>query len=325
MSCYYQCDAFVLPSFSEGFPMVVLEAWAYGKPVLMTPECNLPEGFESNAAIRIATDVENIERGLRQLFEMSAADCQAMGEHGKKLVIEKYSWPRIAARHEGSLRLGARGRGQARVCEPRPGELIRDSLRETLIVNSNDYKDFGFKSVQQGHMHARFMPHVLALSGPLGANVRVLDVGCGNGFTCGEFLKRGCKVVGIDLSREGIEIARLAHPTGRFELLPADDKLLANLREEPFDLVISTEVVEHLYAPREYARGCFNALKPGGRFICTTPYHGYLKNLALSLVGRWDAHANPLWDGGHIKLWSRHTLAALLREAGFENLQFRGV
>ncbi len=101
MSCYDQCDAFVLPSFSEGFPMVVLEAWAYGKPVLMTPECNLPEGFESNAAIRIATDVENIEHGLRQLFEMSAADCQTMGERGKKLVMEKYSWPRISAQMKG--------------------------------------------------------------------------------------------------------------------------------------------------------------------------------------------------------------------------------
>jgi 2-polyprenyl-3-methyl-5-hydroxy-6-metoxy-1,4-benzoquinol methylase len=83
-------------------------------------------------------------------------------------------------------------------------------------------------------------------------------------------------------------------------------------------------VVEHLYAPREWARGCFAALKPGGHLICTTPYHGYFKNLVLSLLGRWDSHANPLWDGGHIKLWSRRTLSALLTEAGFTNLEFRG-
>ena len=192
-------------------------------------------------------------------------------------------------------------------------------------MNCNDYKDFGLKNAQQGHMHARFVPHVLALSGPLGPNLRGRDVGCGNGFTCGEFLKRGCKVVGIDLSREGIEIARRTYPNGRFELLPADGKLLANLRDEPFDVVVSTKVVEHLYAPRAYARGCFDALRSGGRVICSTPYHGYLKNLALSLAGKWNFHANPLWDGGHIKLWSRRTLAALLREAGFENMQFRGI
>lgn len=71
-------------------------------------------------------------------------------------------------------------------------------------------------------------------------------------------------------------------------------------------------------------QGCFQALKPGGRFICTTPYHGYLKNLALSIMGKWDQHADPLWDGGHIKLWSRAKLGALLEETGFTNIQFRG-
>lgn len=114
------------------------------------------------------------------------------------------------------------------------------------------------------------------------------------------------------------------HPQARFEVLPADDQLLANLDEPPFDLVVSTEVVEHLYAPKAYARGCFEAARPGGRFICTTLYHGYLKNLALSLLNKWDAHANPLWDGGHIKLWSRRTISRLLAEAGFRNIRFRG-
>ena len=130
--------------------------------------------------------------------------------------------------------------------------------------------------------------------------------------------------MGIDLSRPAIEIARKTYPRGRFEKLPADDKLLDNLGEAPFDIVVSTEVVEHLYSPRKYARGCFRALRPGGRFICTTPYHGYLKNLVLSLADKWDSHANPLWDGGHIKLWSRKTLMGLLTEAGFTNLRFHG-
>lgn len=186
------------------------------------------------------------------------------------------------------------------------------------------YKDYGFTHPGAGHMHVHFLPPVFALAGELKPGTRVLDVGCGNGFACGEFLQRGCRVVGIDLSRQGIEIARKAHPQGRFEVLQADDKLLENLGEAPFDIVVSTEVVEHLYSPREYAQGCFQALKPGGRLICTTPYHGYLKNLVLSLAGKWDSHANPLWDGGHIKLWSRATLTRLLTETGFANLRFHG-
>jgi 2-polyprenyl-3-methyl-5-hydroxy-6-metoxy-1,4-benzoquinol methylase len=189
---------------------------------------------------------------------------------------------------------------------------------------SISYKDYGFASAAESHMHRHFMPHIFALAGELKPGTRVLDVGCGNGAACGEFIRRGCKVAGIDLSRQGIELARHTYPQGRFELLGADRDILQRLGESPFDIVASTEVVEHLYAPRDWAQGCFQALKPGGHLICTTPYHGYLKNLLISLAGKWDAHANPLWDGGHIKLWSKRTLSALLTEAGFTGVEFRG-
>jgi len=71
--------------------------------------------------------------------------------------------------------------------------------------------------------------------------------------------------------------------------------------------------------------GCYAATRARGRFICTTPYHGYWKNLAISFAGGWDKHADPLFDGGHIKLFSRKTLSALMVEAGFGELQFHGV
>jgi cyclopropane fatty-acyl-phospholipid synthase-like methyltransferase len=187
------------------------------------------------------------------------------------------------------------------------------------------YKDYGFADEQASHMHTYFMPVILRLAGDLKPGTRVLDVGCGNGAACAEFIRRGCTVVGIDLSEQGIAVARKAYPEGRFELLAADADILNKLGEAPFDLVISTEVVEHLYDPRSYARGCFAAVKPGGVLICTTPYHGYFKNLVLAVLGKWDSHANPLWDGGHIKLWSRTTLGKLLTEAGFTDLVFQGI
>lgn len=174
-------------------------------------------------------------------------------------------------------------------------------------------------------MHARFMPVIYEFAGPIGPGTRLLDVGCGSGYTCGEFKKRGCDVVGVDLSESGVGIARRAYPDCRFEIGSATDDFLAVLREPAFDLIVSTEVVEHLYDPRGYAHSCFRALKPGGKFICTTPYHGYLKNLLIAVAGQWDRHADPLWDGGHIKMWSRPTLSRLLSETGFVELQFRGI
>jgi 2-polyprenyl-6-hydroxyphenyl methylase/3-demethylubiquinone-9 3-methyltransferase len=186
------------------------------------------------------------------------------------------------------------------------------------------YVEYGYTDAAETHSHSYVWPKLLELCPPLGPHTRVLDVGCGSGFNAAKLAERGCQVVGIDMSVEGIALARQAYPGVRFEVLPADDKLLATLNEPPFDLIVSTEVVEHLYDPRAYVKGCFSALRPGGRLVLSTPYHGYLKNLVLAVLGKWDSHASPLWDCGHIKLWSRKTLSVLLREPGFENLQFRG-
>ncbi|MFL6499332.1 MAG: glycosyltransferase [Candidatus Udaeobacter sp.] len=99
--CCRDCDAFILPSLSEGLPMAVLEAWSYAKPVLMTPECNLPEGFEANAALRIGTSPEEIAAGLRVLREMSDNDRIQMGNRGRTLVGTRFSWSRIGEQMHG--------------------------------------------------------------------------------------------------------------------------------------------------------------------------------------------------------------------------------
>jgi len=94
--CYRGCDAFVLPSFGEGLPTVILEAWAYGKPALMTPECNLPEGFSNGVALRIETAQEGIQQGLKELFAQSDAERVAMGARGRDLVTQRFTWPTVA-------------------------------------------------------------------------------------------------------------------------------------------------------------------------------------------------------------------------------------
>ncbi len=97
-------DAFVLPSLSEGLPMAVLEAWAYGLPVLMTPGCNLPEGFAADAALDMAPEVDSIAAALGRLFAMSDAERRAMGERGRRLVEERFTWPKVAEQMCGVYR-----------------------------------------------------------------------------------------------------------------------------------------------------------------------------------------------------------------------------
>jgi poly(glycerol-phosphate) alpha-glucosyltransferase len=92
-----RADAFVLPSFSEGLPMAILEAWAYGLPVIMTRECNLPEGARHGAAILTEPRPEALVEALRMLQAMTGAEREAMGGRGRQLAKEAYAWPRLAA------------------------------------------------------------------------------------------------------------------------------------------------------------------------------------------------------------------------------------
>lgn len=105
-------DAFILPSFSEGLPMTILEAWAYRLPVVMTPPCNLPEGFAAGAALRVEPEADSIARGLADLFAMPTAALREMGERGRQLVEARFLWPAIAKQvaevHEWLLGGGAK-------------------------------------------------------------------------------------------------------------------------------------------------------------------------------------------------------------------------
>ncbi len=149
---------------------------------------------------------------------------------------------------------------------------------------------------------------------------QLFDLGCGNGSVAAALSARGWKVTGVDPSSEGIAQARANHPGLRLETGSAYDDLAA--RYGRFPVLVSLEVVEHLYDPRTYARTVFDLLEPGGCAIISTPYHGYWKNLAMALTGKMDAHFTALWDHGHIKFWSLATLSALLQEVGFAKPRF---
>ena len=133
----------------------------------------------------------------------------------------------------------------------------------------------------------------------------------------------GYRVTGIDLSASGIAIAQKAYPNCTFAIGSAYDDLAAVYGR--FPLVVSLEVVEHCYDPRKFAQSLFDLVEPGGTAVVSTPYHGYLKNVALSVSGKLETHFTALWDGGHIKFFSIKTLTTLLSEAGFVDIRFARV
>ena len=153
----------------------------------------------------------------------------------------------------------------------------------------------------------------------------VADLGCGNGSILANFRQYRWELHGLEMSRSGIEQAAKAYPGIQFGYADLTTDLSSHPLVGRCDVVISTEVVEHVFLPRTYAKNCSCFLKSGGILIISTPYHGYLKNVALALAGKMDFHYTALWDYGHIKFWSRQTLTALLAEAGFDVQRFVGV
>lgn len=151
---------------------------------------------------------------------------------------------------------------------------------------------------------------------------RVLDLGCGNGSLTRILAEAGFDVLGCDADRQGIDHAK--NMGGKFTVVSVYDDP-ANLGHNNFDAVVSAEVVEHLFSPHRLPAFAAAVLKSGGYLIVTTPYHGYLKNLVLSLFNKWDTHADPFWEGGHIKFFSRKTLSRLLEEGGFDVIDFQGL
>ena len=185
--------------------------------------------------------------------------------------------------------------------------------------------EYVYQESSPSHTHLYLWPRIEAiLASQIGICNRptkmIFDLGCGNGAFLRRLHQIGFCGIGVDPSTTGVRLANLESSGIRVELGSAYEALSDKYGQFPF--VISLEVVEHLYSPRVFARTLYDLVEPGGVAIVSTPYHGYIKNLAMAITGKLDSHFTVLWDHGHIKFWSIRTLTKLLTEAGFVDIQF---
>ena len=184
--------------------------------------------------------------------------------------------------------------------------------------------EYAYCNSELGWASQYLQPVIKPLIGELPPASVVADMGCGNGSFLAQYRDRGWELHGLEASSSGLAAAAAAYPEIQFAQADLTGDLSTHALAGRCDLLISTEVIEHIFLPRLFARNCHAFLKPGGRLIISTPYHGYLKNVVLAATGKLDDHFTALWDYGHIKFWSRRTLTELLEEAGFEVIGFQG-
>jgi len=191
---------------------------------------------------------------------------------------------------------------------------------------SDEISGYVWENAELNSSHDYLLPElkrILASDAIPQGHKRVFELGCGNGSVANELVRLGWDVSGVDSSEQGIALANARYPAIPLRIGSAYDDLATQYGT--FPVIVSLEVVEHVYAPRNYAATLFSLIETGGVAIVSTPFHGYWKNLAMAITGKMDNHFTALWDHGHIKFWSERTLRSLLEEAGFLDIQFKRV
>jgi SAM-dependent methyltransferase len=154
---------------------------------------------------------------------------------------------------------------------------------------------------------------------------RALEVGPGSGIYLPILAGMFGQVMAAD-----VEAAYLRHATRLCQALPnlalvRDDICASTLPAHSFDLILCTEVIEHIPDSAAALRGMRRLLKPGGVLVLSTPQRYSPLELAakiaflpgvIRLVRR--VYREPVLETGHINLMTARTVQGQLRSAGFE-------
>jgi 2-polyprenyl-6-hydroxyphenyl methylase / 3-demethylubiquinone-9 3-methyltransferase len=133
------------------------------------------------------------------------------------------------------------------------------------------------------------------------ADLDILDIGCGGGILAEPLARLGGRVVAIDPAEENVAAARLhAEKSGlQIDYRATTVEALADTGQR-FDVVIASEVVEHVADLDLFVQRAADCVKPGGLLIVTT-INRTLKSFALVIVGaeyvlRWLPVGTHRWD-----------------------------
>ena len=201
-----------------------------------------------------------------------------------------------------------------------PGSHLRDAVSPAMTVVYDPPKRTG-KAERNAEAIHRHIERLVLNQKPSS----VLEIGSGQGELGSRLAAKGIRYAGLEPVASELSVAEERFPELRFVRASCyDDPLPLNLGK--FDLATSNDVIEHLYEPRVLVQFARAHLNPGGKIVCGTPDYGnYFRNLMLSVTNRWDAHHTTLWDGGHIKFFSRRTLGQLLAGGGFGNVEWHSL
>ncbi len=145
----------------------------------------------------------------------------------------------------------------------------------------------------------------------------VLDIGCGSGELAKLLHEQGKQVWGADISLKALEDAK-PYLAGSYCFDIQDKTWPTELMTQKFDVVVASEVIEHIFTPSKFLAQVKKILAPGGSIVITTPNILFWKNRLRILGGSFRYTEKGIMDFGHIRLFTIDTLRELFEKAGFE-------
>lgn len=148
--------------------------------------------------------------------------------------------------------------------------------------------------------------------------MRVLDAGCGTGrHLCEAFRTQGLYVAGLDIKKEDLEKARvflglLADGSYGDWLVLKGDITVLPFQDGAFDLVICSEVLEHIWDNKRAVRELVRVLKGGGDLVVSVPRY-FPERICWALSRAYHEE-----EGGHVRIYKKEELRILFEAAGLQ-------
>lgn len=198
-------------------------------------------------------------------------------------------------------------------------------------MDRKSYKDFyelSSKSKryapEDGPQYSKYYRHdryfnVRRFADKSGGGIVILDVGCGNGYQIAPLAEKHI-VYGLDISEDNVQKALSKGIKARTHdaesPFPFDDGF--------FDVVVCSELLEHLFSPERVINECYRVLKPSGSFIVTVPNLYCLRNRLSVLMGGGYNFIEYPTNLEHIRFFSFRGICDILEKAGFKVRHSRG-
>jgi 2-polyprenyl-6-hydroxyphenyl methylase/3-demethylubiquinone-9 3-methyltransferase len=160
---------------------------------------------------------------------------------------------------------------------------------------------------------------------PIWQGLKVLDIGCGGGYSCEFLAERGAIVSGIDQSQECIIAAQshaktkqlaIDYQYGYAESLPYGDR--------SFDVVVCVDVLEHVANPQQTVREIHRVLKPGGTFCFDTINRTFQSKLIMIWLLEELLREIPQGIHDWNKFIKPEDLTDWMQSVGFTGIEIRG-